>query len=227
MLRYFRFPILDFGFRSQIANLKSKIQPRSMLLAFLMWATLLVSVADADVPSPPPGEDAHAFYLLVGERMFRSREFTRAREAFEKVLDLDSQDAQAHYFLGLIEYEEGNIERAKTRFRIAHECVSGLMDSWAYGSVSQLTCESMRTLPDTKQVQLEFPDEYKARVYYKDGWYVKSKPESRIEAHGPIDLLTLEAGSAYRIELEPGRKESWARRGIIGLIVAMSFLLAR
>ena len=219
MLRYFRFPILDSGFRSQIANLKSKIQPRAMLLAFLMWATLLVSAADADVPPPPPGEDPHVSYLLAGERMFRSGEFTQAREAFKKALDLDSQDAQAHYFLGLIEYEEGNIEKAKTRFRIAHECLG----RWLGTSQLPVDAGVAPVLPDTEHAQLEFPDTYRARVYYKDGWYVRSKDTGA--AHKSVYLL--EAGSTYRIEVESGHKESWARRGIIGLIVAVSFLLAR
>jgi hypothetical protein len=92
-------------------------------------------------------------------------------------------------------------------------------------------------------VQLEFPDGYEARIYYKDGWYVRSKPESQKvrnpgrqkeaywpinqSVYKPIDLLTLEAGSTYRIELKSGRKESWARKGVIGLLVALSFFLAR
>jgi len=280
VLRYFRFSILDFGFQSQIANLK--LASRLMLVISIVQAMLLVSTASAslqaanegiesqkaggsedrlsgfpvfsDADVPPAGEDSHIFYLLLGERMFRSREFTGARAAFQKVLELDSQDAQAHYFLGLIEYEEGNIEKAKTRFRIAHECISKLMGSWAYGPISQPTHEPsflkkslsknfaqafskglpIRILPDTKQVQLEFPNEYEARIYYKDGWYVKSKKEAQVPitpgltgGYKPISPLTLEADSAYRIELKPGRKEAWARRGVIGLIMVISFLLAR
>ena len=219
MLRYFRFPILDFGFQSQIANRKEQRAKSKelktlcsmplalcpMLYAFFIWAILPVLAVgasplsmldssiqhpvssiqsgDASVSPASSGEDPHVFYLLLGEKMFRSGEFAGAREAFEKVLELDSQDAQAHYFLGLIEYEERNIEKAKTRFRIAHECISGLMDLWAH--------EPIGTLPDTKQVQLEFPGGHKAGVYYKNGWYVKPKkrstsPRDNKSIHSPI-----------------------------------------
>lgn len=176
--------------------------------------------------------------LLMGEKMFHSRDLKGTRAAFEMVLKSDSQNAQAHYFLGLVEYEEGNVEKAKTRFQIAHECVDGLMGSWAHEPID---------LPDAKQVQLEFPDGYEARIYYKDGWYVKpknvgspkaspvKKKESDVGSPAQASayagaarksVYSLEAGSSYRIEVKSG-KTLWIRRSVIGLFVALSFFLAR
>ena len=157
-----------------------------------------------------PGSKPCAFYLALGERMFRSQELKEARAAFEAVLNLDSQNAQAHYFLGLIEYEEGNVEKAKTRFQIAHDCLA-LSPSISQGR------------PDAKQAQVEFPNDYEAKVYYRDGWYIRPKdPRS-----GDKAVHSLEAGSSYRIELRPKYRESWIRKGAIGFIMMLSFFLAR
>ena len=79
--------------------------------------------------------------------MFRTRDFREASAAFGKVLQLDSRDAQAHYFIGLIEYEEGNVEKAKAKFQLAHECLSSLVDT-------------LKLPIGVKQVQLEFPGDY-------------------------------------------------------------------
>ena len=192
---------------------------RFVLCFMILICVSNLSAADLVEPSEtvekayrlsPPGEDPRMSHLVAGERMFRSREFTEARKAFGKVLEIDSQDAQAHYFLGLIEYEEGNVEKAKTRFQIAHDCLG--------------SSQVLPQLPiDDKQVQLEFPDGYGARVYYKDGWYVSTKDAATI--HKAVH--SLEAGSTYRIELRSEHRESWVSRGMIGLIVAITFLLAR
>jgi tetratricopeptide (TPR) repeat protein len=183
-----------------------------LVIVVSVWTILLLSAAE---PARAATKSGHEFYLLMGEKMVRSGEFREAREVLEKALELNIRDARAHYFLGLIEYEEGNIEKAKTRFQIAHESL---------GSLS----EAPELSVDAREVQLEFPHEYEAKIYYKDGWYVKSKKKSIDPlTDRPIDLLTLEAGSTYRIELTPAHKESWIRRGMIGLIVAFSFFLAR
>ncbi len=159
---------------------------------------------------PPPGADPRIRYLLVGVEFFHSRELKKAREAFEKVLDLDSQSAQAHYFLGLIEHEEGNIEEAKTRFQIAHECLG-------------LSSEFLQLPINAKQALIEFPDEYEPRMYYRDGWYVSPKDPGVANSGG----YSLEAGSTYRVELKLKRNRSLIHTGIVGLIVAFSFFLAR
>ncbi len=107
------------------------------LISMLICFFILVSVAYS--------KDIGASDRILGEKMFYSGEYGNAREAFERALRQDNQDAQVHYFLGLIEYEEGNIEKAKTRFQIAHECLS----SFKNGNL----------LADD----------------YKDGWYVVPK----------------------------------------------------
>ena len=159
---------------------------------------------------PPPGEDPRMLYLLVGMEAFRSRKLEKAREAFDKALELDSQNAQAHYFLGLIEYAEGNIEKAKTRFQIAHECLG-------------LSSESPQLPLNSKQAQVEFPDEYEPRMYYRDGWYMNPKNPTAAQKR----VYSLEAGSTYRVKLKPRRRRPWIRTSIVGIIVAFSFFLAR
>lgn len=195
-----------------------------ILFIILAWSISFASEARVDpqndnskseVPEvyklSPPGEDMRLSYMAVGQKMFRSRDFGKAREAFESVLDLDSQNAEAHYFLGLIEYEEGNPEKAKARFQIAHECLS-------------LSVDTMDLPVKSGQAQLEFTDDYEASVYYKDGWYMK--PKDPLAVHKPFH--SFDAGSTYKVKLKPTQKYSWARRSmVIAFAVAISFLMAR
>jgi len=148
-------------------------------------------------------------YITTGENMFRSRELDKSREAFENILKIDSQNFYAQYYLGLIEYEEGNTEKARIRFQIAYEF---LPDSIKKNNMK---------LPADTEVQLEFPDEYQANVYYKDGWYIKPK---NISAN---KRTSLEAGSNYRIELKPDYRKPLMISSIAGILVLVSFLLAR
>lgn len=149
-------------------------------------------------------------YLETGQEMYRSGNFKEARKAFDNTLKLNSKNVQAQYFLGLIEYEEGNIEKAKLRFQIAHEC-------------SGLPSESKPLQIEAKQAQLQFPGDYQARIYYKDGWYIKSKNPSDVNK----TLFSLDAGSNYKIELKSKHTKSWLTSGIVGSVVLLSFLLAR
>lgn len=208
---------------------KRCLTPYILCFVVLICATLTISVkAEVETESggtddvesavaeekvyrlSPPGEDPRMRHLLAGEEFFHSRKLKEAREEFGKALNLDSQNARAHYFLGLIEYEEGNTQEASTRFRIAHECLD----------LSQM---SPQPPVGAKQVQVEFPDGYEARMYYRDGWYVSPKDPAVVHR----SIHPLEANSTYRIELKPKNRRSWVRTGIVGLIVAFSFFMAR
>ena len=149
-------------------------------------------------------------FLKSGQEMFQSGNFVAARKAFDNVLKLNSRNVQAQYFLGLIEYEEDNIEKAKIRFQIAHECLG-------------LPSESKPLQIDAKQAQLQFPDDYQARIYYKDGWYIRPKNSSDVNTN----LLSLDSGSDYKIELKSNHTKSWLISGVVGSVVLLSFLLAR
>lgn len=158
-----------------------------------------------------PGEDSRIIYLKSGEKMFYEGNLKKSREAFEKVIELDSKEPKAHYYLGLIEYEEGNIEKAKARFQIAHECLG----SWV---------DTLEIPVDAKQVQMEFPDNYEARIYYKDGWYITSKAPLNIRK----PFYSLDTGSAYRIKIKSENSASWIFRSImIGSVIMFSFFLSR
>lgn len=159
---------------------------------------------------PPPGKDPRMHYLFLGEEMLRSGKLGEAREAFEKALELDSQDPNAQYFLGLIDYEEGNIEEARIRLRMAHERLAGYVDTLI--------------LPTNDEwLQLEFSEDDKSRVYYRDGWYIT--PKSSAAAQQSVHLL--KADSTYKINLEPGNKRPLVSKGVVGLLVLLSFFLAR
>jgi tetratricopeptide (TPR) repeat protein len=147
-------------------------------------------------------------FLETGQEMFRSGNFKKAREIFDNVLKINSKNVQAQYFLGLIEYEEGNIEKAKIRFQIAHECLGLPSESKPF---------------EAKQMQLQFPDDYQARIYYKDGWYIRPKNLSDINK----SLLLLDAGSNYKIELKSVHTKPWLISGIVSSVVLLCFLLAR
>jgi len=207
-------------------NQKSKIKNLNLLLTLSIW--VLITISATGWATPATGEEA----LELGEMLFRSRDLEKAREAFEKLLLIDSQNAFAHYLLGLVEYEEGNIEKAKMRFQIAHECINKSISPLVNESIDQWA-NRLIDLPDAKHVQLEFSDNYDARVYYKDGWYVRPKGKSMSPlvygsmGRESVNLLTLDGGSTYRIELKSGHKESWVRVGVIGVMVALSFFLAR
>lgn len=147
---------------------------------------------------------------VLGEKLFRSGDFEKAREVFNKSLSLDNLNPQTHYFLGLIEYEEGNIEKAKTRFQIAHECLIPFN-------------QDMSLLIDNNNVHLEFPDNYEVRVYYKDGWYIVPKDPAAVNSK----LHSLESGSNYKIRLKTPSVKSFNAKVIIVSLIAFSFFLAR
>jgi tetratricopeptide (TPR) repeat protein len=145
--------------------------------------------------------------ISLGEEAFRSRDLKKARDIFENMIKSDSKNAQVQYFLGLVEYEDGNLEKAKVRFQIAYDCLSPLVGT------------AITSIGDRK-VLFEMSDNYEALVYYKDGWYLRSKnPDSLTHS--------LDIGSNYRIEISPKSKRFWMTGGIIGSIIALSFLSAR
>ena len=145
----------------------------------------------------------------LGEKMFRSGDLKGARSFYEKVLSTDSQNAIAQYFLGLIEYEEGNIDRAKLRFQIAYECLK-----------PKDQAKPLTNIPDERKIILEFPDNYEAKIYYKDGWYLS--PKTSLDRS-----VSLDAGSTYKVKLNPKSKEPLLNKGMVGFAIFLSFLLAR
>lgn len=153
--------------------------------------------------------DLIAGEMDLGEKMFRSGDLKGARTFYEKVLTTDSQNAIAQYFLGLIEYEEGNIDKAKLRFQIAYECLK-----------PKDLAEPLINQPDSKKIILEFPDNYEAKTYYKDGWYLSPKTSLG-------KSVSLDTGSTYKIKLNPKNREPWLSRGMIGFAIFLSFFLAR
>jgi tetratricopeptide (TPR) repeat protein len=155
------------------------------------------------------GKDDLYSQISLGEKMFYSGKFKEAQEIFNKVLEIDLKNPQAQFFLGLIEYENGNFEKAKTRFQIAYECI----DSAKY--IEQ-------EMPNPGQIQLEFPDKNKANLYYKDGWYLKQKGSNNNQT-----LLSLDSGSNYKVLFKPTNKTNLLSKITIGVIITLSFLLVR
>jgi len=195
-----------------------------IIIVILIWSGLWVldakcSTTDKTLSSGMIGSEAaknveqkqsaiEMKFLETGQVMFRSENFVAARKAYDNVLQLNSKNVLAQYFLGLIEYEEGNIEKSKIRFQIAHECLGLPSESKPF---------------EAKQMQLQFPDDYQARIYYKDGWYIRPKNLSDVNK----SLLLLDAGSNYKIELKSNHAKPWLISGAVGSIVLLSFFLAR
>ena len=63
------------------------------------------------------GQNQKIEILALGKEMFRNGSYEEARKVFENAITLDSKNSQAHYFLGLLDYEKGDIEKAISRFR--------------------------------------------------------------------------------------------------------------
>ena len=150
--------------------------------------------------------------IEAGIEMLMAEKFSKAQDIFNNVLKSDSRNVQAQYFLGIIEYEEGNTEKARIRFQIAHDCLPYLSNA-------------SKTSIDDKKIQLEFSDKYETSVYYKDGWYIKPKRGST-ESN---NIHLLDVNSNYRINMKPkSEKDSLlAVSGIIGSIILLSFFAAR
>ena len=192
----------------------------SLLTILLISTASMGSNGESSPPEtyklPPPGDDPRIALRSTGEEMFFQRNFAEAREAFQKLLNIDNRDAQAHYFLGLIEYELGNAAEAKSRFQTAYECLEEKVKI-------PDDAQQSKELLDSDKVQMEFPDEFEVNMYYKDGWYVSPKTMAAYRENA----YKLDTGSNYRVEVKSEGRESWVHRGVVGLVVLFSFLLAR
>ncbi len=146
--------------------------------------------------------------MILGEEMFHLNEFDKAREIFEKVIKKDMKNPQAHLYLGLIEYEKGSLERAKTRFQIAYECL--------------IDAKDIEKMPNPDQIQLEFSDKDKVWLYNKDGWYLRQKNPEENQS-----VLLLDSGSNYKVLFKPTSKMSLLSRIFIASTIALSFLFVR
>jgi len=67
-------------------------------LPFVLWATLLVSLAVAAAPSPTPSPADAA--RAQGAQLLAKGEFEAAAESLEQALELAPDDAEAHHLLG-------------------------------------------------------------------------------------------------------------------------------
>lgn len=129
----------------------------------------------------------------LGKMALNKHDLESARVFFKKALAKDNQNAEAHYFLGVIEYESGNIEAAKERFRLAHAAVSN-------------------SKQNVQKAELQFPEGYNVRVYYKDGWYLQSKkaPISKVAGKASTfskpGTYSFQTGSTYKVLIKEPRK---------------------
>ena len=58
--------------------------------------------------------------LLQGQRHLGLREFDKAMERFNKVLDLNPGSADAHYYIGEVYEAKGEMQKAKAQWRKAY-----------------------------------------------------------------------------------------------------------
>jgi tetratricopeptide (TPR) repeat protein len=170
----------------------------SVFLSFCLSSFLAFSL--------PISDEAGKTHIELGKMSLNMRDLETARVHFQAALEEDSQNAEAHYFLGVIEYENGNIEAAKARFQLAHEVVSNFKQN-------------------VQKAELQFPDGYNVRVYYKDGWYLQSKKAPILSEAATYSFQT---GSTYKVSIKkskPGKLSFYAKL-LVGLTM-LSWLAAR
>ena len=139
--------------------------------------------------------------------------------------------ATAQYLLGVIEYNEGNVEAARVWFQRAWEALEDnplppLIRGTEAGKVTALPTSS------TAPAKIQFPEGYKVNVYYRDGWYIQPRNPS-VGKERP-KVYSFLPGSTYKIRVEAeenGRQKAEERINtgikVIATLVMLSWLMSR
>jgi len=150
--------------------------------------------------------------------------------------------ATAQYLLGVIEYNEGNMEAAKVWFQRAWEALEdnslspthpqplqgGEVRGTEAGKVTalptsdfQIFSKSLVPTTSTAPAKIQFPEGYKVNVYYRDGWYIQPKDSSVGKPLSPPSLqrerelvYSFLPGSTYKIRVEA--EEVGSRKSEVG-----------
>jgi hypothetical protein len=162
--------------------------------------------------------------------------------------------ATAQYLLGVIEYNEGNVEAARVWFQRAWEALEDSPLPLRFRSprigplIRGTEAGKVTALPTSSAVpaKIQFPEGYKVNVYYRDGWYIQPKDSSvgrksmglpsppRAGVGGAANLYSFLPGSTYKIRVEAeedGRRKAEERINtgikVIAALVMVSWLMSR
>jgi hypothetical protein len=138
-----------------------------------------------------------------------------------------SDSAIAQYLLGVIEYNEGNVELARVWFQQAWGSLETAEDEIAAQKTQAFGRALDKSTPPAA-AKVQFPEGYKVNVYYRDGWYIQPK-NSSVEEKQVYSFLP---GSSYKIRLEvenehPARKRINTGMKVIAAFVMISWLMSR
>ena len=138
-------------------------EPHAMLSELFLMADrdgqaaeLFAERAAADPANPHP-------WHYKGYHEYRLGLWDRARESFEKVIEIDPDHAQAHYRLGTVYHSTGRFDRAIVAFRRAWELDPGSSEKAAvlsrllrivgeYEQAEQVLVEALALMPDSAEL---------------------------------------------------------------------------
>jgi hypothetical protein len=169
----------------------------------------------------------------------QSKDYTVSRQAPSPPSAGEADSATVQYSLGVIEYNEGNVESAKVWFQRAYESLEG--DKGARLATARKTqmFGSINKPPEATPAKVQFPEGYKVNVYYRDGWYIQPKDSSVGNALTPVlsrrerELVySFLPGSTYKIRVEAENEQNKHERinmgvKVIAALVMVSWLMSR
>ncbi|MBC8232376.1 hypothetical protein H8E77_22745 [bacterium] len=160
-----------------------------------------------------------------------------------------TSNSTTQYLLGVIEYNEGNVELAKIWFQQAYESLEAEEGKIAAQKTQTFGRALDKSSPQATPAKVQFPEGYKVDVYYRDGWYIQPKNSSAGEKVVPTfekgsalrnsaprkgqgGFYSFLPGSTYKIRLEvedehPTTKEINIGMKVIAALIMVSWVMAR
>jgi hypothetical protein len=182
--------------------------------SFGLWLPnqLLLGLADA--------KDDNEY---IAELSRESREYSTVRQR-----QLNSDSAIKQYLLGVIEYNEGNVELAKVWFQQAWESLEAEESNITSPKTQALWNALDKSLSLSPPAKIQFPEGYKINVYYRDGWYIRSRDLSASKKQ----VYSFLPESTYKIRVEAENEPIAAKRintgmKVIAALVMISWLMSR
>lgn len=204
-----------------------------ILVCIVLPSQLLFGLADAE------DSDEYISDLSPSPSRKSVEDSTVSRQVCEAIpqsgASATPDSATAQYLLGVIEYNEGNVELAKVWFQRAYESLEAEED-YRNRTFRTFTAQTLtfgralsdKSAPPATPAKVQFPEGYKVNIYYRDGWYIQPKNTSV----GKKQVYSFLPGSTYKIRVEAENEQSGRKRVNIGMkviaaLVMISWLMSR
>jgi len=148
-----------------------------------------------------------------------------------------TSNSTTQYLLGVIEYNEGNVELAKIWFQQAYESLEVEEGKIAAQKTQAFGRALDKSPPRATPAKVQFPEGYKVDVYYRDGWYIQPKANEELQysifnIQSSFKVYSFLPGSTYKIRLEvedeyPVNKEINIGMKVIAAVIMVSWVMAR